>query len=59
MRLLCPHCKRLADRDQFVIKESEGKLYGGGRVYQAVHRTCKKMTFLPAQMVHTAGIAKG
>ena len=59
MRLMCAHCRKLGDREDYVIKESEGKLYGGGRIYQAVHRACKKITFLPAQMVRTAGIAKG
>ena len=58
MRLLCPHCRTLADRDQFVIKRSEARLYGGGKLVQAVHRACKKVTLFPEQTARTAGLVK-
>jgi hypothetical protein len=43
----------LSEPDQYVIKLAEGKAYGGGAVYKAIHRRCRKIMYLPAAMVRT------
>jgi hypothetical protein len=51
MRLLCSHCNTLSDQDQYEIRASAGKFYGGGAVYKAIHKRCHKVMYLTAQMV--------
>lgn len=57
MTLLCTFCKRTFGLDEFQIKRMEDdRLYGGGALYRATHRRCKKRTWLPAQMVKAGRI---
>jgi hypothetical protein len=58
MRLLCPHCHVLSDREQYVITASGAKAYDGGALYKAVHKRCKKVMYLAASMVKTAGLTR-
>lgn len=51
MRLLCAHCAVLSDVEQYEIRASAGRFYGGGSVYKAVHKRCHKVMYLTAQMV--------
>lgn len=59
MRLLCANCGTLADLDQYEIRASSAKFYGGGAVYKAIHKRCHKVMLLSAQMVGNLRQRKG
>lgn len=48
--ILCWFCKRGYPREDWIITNlADGRLYGGGGLYRAIHRRCKKHTYLPSQ----------
>lgn len=51
MRMPCAHCRVMSDVDQYEIRASSSKFYGGGAVYKAIHKRCHKVMILTAQMV--------
>ena len=58
MRIECWTCRKLYNRDEFVITVMDGGYYGGGKMYKALHRKCRKPTYLPQQMYRAMEAAK-